>query len=253
MQVFLVIALLLCTLPMSIFADSGSSTNKMKIQAAIESPRRASTDTLRDKNRLPLETLTFLGLKDDMTVLELLPGNGWYTKILAPVLEEKGKLYVCIAAESTFESLHELEGFQALSIVPFDDQNFIRPVDARRVGVPEFSFGLEEIDLALTFRNLHNFDEEGRNNINRAVFLSLKSGGLYGVIDHTRRHMQANDDEVWRRLDPVKMIKEIEAAGFQFIDYSDLHYHPDDGLNYEVGRQSVRGNTDRFTLLFKKP
>ena len=81
----------------------------------------------------------------------------------------------------------------------------------------------------------------------------LKSGGHYGVIDHTRRHMEGDHNEVWRRMDPVQMIKEIEAAGFEFVDYSDLHYRADDELRYEVGRKSVAGNTDRFTLLFKKP
>lgn len=251
MRVFLICFLILCT--PHIFAEGDPSVTALKINAALENSRRTKTEKLRDKNRQPLDTLSFFELKEDMTVLELLPGNGWYTKILAPVLEEKGTLYICIGAESVFESLSDTKGFSALSLVPFDDENFIRPAGARRVGVPEFSFGLEEIDLALTFRNMHNFNEEGRNNINRAVFLSLKSGGLYGVIDHTRRHMQTDDDEVWRRLDPVKMITEIEAAGFQFVDYSDLHFHPDDQLTYEVGRESVKGNTDRFTLLFKKP
>jgi predicted methyltransferase len=49
------------------------------------------------------------------------------------------------------------------------------------------------------------------------------------------------------------MIKELEAVGFEFVDFSDLHYRADDTLEYEVGRKSVTGNTDRFTLLFRKP
>jgi predicted methyltransferase len=65
--------------------------------------------------------------------------------------------------------------------------------------------------------------------------------------------MQGDSTEVWRRLDPVLAIQEIQAAGFQLLDYSDLHYRPDDELRYEVGRKSVTGNTDRFTLLFVKP
>ena len=112
---------------------------------------------------------------------------------------------------------------------------------------------MKKIDLALTFRNLHNFSETGRRSMNEAVFKALKKGGHYGVVDHNRRHMQADDSENWRRMDAVQMIKEIEAAGFEFVDYSDLHYRYDDDLRYEVGRRSVSGNTDRFTLLFKKP
>jgi predicted methyltransferase len=64
--------------------------------------------------------------------------------------------------------------------------------------------------------------------------------------------MEPMTDENWRRLDPVQMVKEITAAGFRFADYSNLHRKPDDELRYEVGRKSVTGNTDRFTLLFEK-
>jgi len=89
--------------------------------------------------------------------------------------------------------------------------------------------------------------------MNEAVFTALKRGGMYGVIDHTRRHMQKGDSENRRRMDPVLAIKEIQDAGFELVDYSDLHYRLDDELRYEVGRRSVSGNSDRFTLLFKKP
>ena len=112
---------------------------------------------------------------------------------------------------------------------------------------------VKNIDLALTFRNLHNFTEDSRRGMNEEVFKALKKGGLYGVVDHTRRHMQKDNHENWRRMDPVQMIKEIEAVGFKFVDYSSLHYRADDELRFEVGRKSVTGNTDRFTLLFRKP
>jgi predicted methyltransferase len=119
--------------------------------------------------------------------------------------------------------------------------------------VAEFSFGIRKVDLALTFRNMHNFTATARANMNTAVYEALRKEGYYGVVDHTRRHMQSDSDEVWRRMDPVQIIKEVEAAGFKFVDYSTLHHKPDDELRYEVGRKSVTGNTDRFTLLFQKP
>jgi predicted methyltransferase len=56
-----------------------------------------------------------------------------------------------------------------------------------------------------------------------------------------------------RRADVVQIIKEAQQAGFDFVDYSDLHYRPDDELRFEVGRKSVTGNSDRFTLLFRRP
>ena len=65
--------------------------------------------------------------------------------------------------------------------------------------------------------------------------------------------MQPDSAEVWRRIDPVQVIKEVQAAGFKLVDYSDLHYKPDDELRHEVGRKSVTGNTDRLTLLFESP
>ncbi|MGI9261680.1 MAG: methyltransferase, partial [Woeseiaceae bacterium] len=92
-----------------------------------------------------------------------------------------------------------------------------------------------------------------RLTINQAVFRSLKPGGRYGVIDHSRRHMEPQTAENQRRADVVQIIKEALDAGFVLEDYSDLHYRPDDELRYEVGRATVTGNTDRFTLLFRKP
>jgi predicted methyltransferase len=107
--------------------------------------------------------------------------------------------------------------------------------------------------VALTFRNYHNVDDESRGAINASVYKALKSGGVYALVDHTQRHMQKLDNENGRRFDPVQAIKEVEAAGFEFVDYSDLHYRADDELRYEVGSKSVTGNTDRWTLKFSKP
>ena len=114
-------------------------------------------------------------------------------------------------------------------------------------------FGVKDIDAVLTFRNYHNFSVDSRTAMNVAAFDTLKSGGIYGVVDHTRRHMQQDNDENGRRVDPVLAIKEIQAAGFVLVDYATLHYRTDDELRFEVGRKTVRGITDRFTLLFKKP
>ena len=94
--------LLAFALTFSILADAAEPTpTEVKIQAAIDHERRTEADRERDRNRQPLKMLSFLGLQDDMQVLELLPGrNGWYTKILGPVLEEKGKLYLSIGANA---------------------------------------------------------------------------------------------------------------------------------------------------------
>jgi predicted methyltransferase len=248
----LLISALLVALSFTLSAEeTAPSPTEVKIKAALEHERRTDAEKERDRNRKPLETLQFFRFEHDQTVLELLPGGGWYTKILGPVLEEKGKLYLSIGTSRAAEIIKG-EGFSSAEVVPFD--GIIRSeVDQRRYTAPEFSFGIRKVDLVLTFRNLHNFDAAGRHNLNKAAFDALKKGGLYGVVDHTRRHMAADTAESWRRMDPVQMIKEIEAAGFRFVDYSGLHYRPDDELRYEVGRKTVTGNTDRFTLLFEKP
>ncbi len=225
-----------------------------KIQAAMADEQRTDAERARDKNRKPIETLEFFQLRPDMKVLELLPGGGWYTKILAPVLREKGDLAVSLFGGRAVEALKDVPGYDVRLVGDgLDAAAVFATRTNRRATLPVFSFEEGDFDLVLTFRNLHNFTPEGRANMNAAAFAAMKAGGLYGIVDHTRRHGQPDYAEVWRRMDPVEMIHEIEAAGFEFVDWSDLHYRPDDELRYEVGRATVTGNTDRFTLLFRKP
>ncbi len=217
---------------------------------ALASEHRSDKEKARDKNRKPLETLEFFGLEETMKVVELIPGGGWYTKLLAPVLRDKGELIVAIGTTRVAENVLTLPGFESVKVTAADTK--IERING--LGhISELNLGVKRADMVLTFRNLHNFDVESRAIMNKAVFAALKRGGRYGVIDHTRRHMQADNPENGRRLDPVLAIKEIVAAGFEFVDFSDLHYRLDDELRFEVGRRSVSGNTDRFTLLFRKP
>lgn len=223
-----------------------------KVEAALAAESRPEADRVRDDNRMPLETLNFFGMKDDMRVLELIPGRGWYTRVLAPVLAENGELYVALGTSRVEESVLTEPGFENVEVLDTGD-NLRRPPGSRFYVVDDFDFGISNVDLVLTFRNLHNFDKEDRDKINRNVFASLKSGGHYGIVDHTRRHMEPANHENRRRIDPVVVIEELLDAGFEFVAFSDLHYRADDELEYEVGRRSVTGNTDRFTLLFRKP
>jgi predicted methyltransferase len=248
MRIFTTMVLLLCAFS----APAQQSSVADKIKAAMASDIRSEEEVARDENRRPLETLEFMRLEDDMRVLELIPGRGWYTKLLAPTLRENGELYVSLGTNRVARDLLPQDGFDHVKVLdvgvsrerngPFGTNN-----------IAAFEFGVSDIDLVLTFRNMHNFTPAGRANINAAVFKALKSGGLYGVVDHTKRHMEPMTNENRRRADPVKIIHETQSVGFEFIAYSGLHYRPDDELRYEVGRKTVTGNTDRFTLLFRKP
>lgn len=223
-----------------------------RVEAALAATDRPQADRDRDRNRRPLETLNFFGLEDDMRVLELLPGGGWYTRVLAPVLADDGKLYIALGTGRTAERVLTQPGFEKVEVL--DTSENLRRNDEKRIyEVDDFEFGVSDLDMVVTFRNVHNFDEASRARINSQVFKALKPGGLYGVVDHTRRHMEPANYENRRRIDPVLVIKELLDLGFEFVDYSDLHYRADDELEYEVGRRSVSGNTDRFTLLFRKP
>jgi len=221
------------------------------IKAAMKAETRSEKDKDRDRNRRPVQTLEFLGIQEDMKVLELIPGGGWYTSLLAPALKDKGQLYLGMAGRIK-ETLLKEKAFSKVKTVS-NDSKWERNKEEKRYDLSNIDFEVKNIDAVLTFRNYHNLALATRTAVNAEALKALKPGGIYGIVDHTRRHMQSENDENGRRVDPVLVIKEVEAAGFEFVDYSNLHYKADDELRYEVGRKSVSANTDRFTLLFKKP
>ncbi|MDH3371808.1 MAG: methyltransferase [Gammaproteobacteria bacterium] len=245
----ILLALVVSTLSVVAFAANEIDA---KVAAALAAESRPEADGVRDRNRRPLETLNFFGLKDNMRVVELIPGGGWYTRVLAPVLAENGQLYVAIRTNSIEDSVLAEPGFENVEVLE-TTANMRRPEGGGFYVLDDFEFGVANLDMALTFRNLHNLDRTSRDILNKQVFKALRSGGLYGVIDHTKRHMEPANSENRRRHDPVEIILEMLGHGFEFIAYSDLHYRADDELRFEVGRRSVTGNTDRFTLLFRKP
>lgn len=247
-----VVALLVALMPGTSALAAEYDAVKAKLETAMASDIRTSDETERDSNRMPVETLEFFGLRDNMKVVELFPGGGWYTKLLAPVLAENGEFYIAFGTSRAQSALEGKPGFEKMQVTA-TDAVIGRAEGARFYSASNTDLGVSNVDMVLTFRNYHNFDAASRAALNSSVFKALKSGGIYALVDHTRRHMQGDNDENRRRLDPVLAIKEILAAGFEFVDFSDLHYRPDDELVYEVGRKTVTGNTDRWTLMFRKP
>ncbi len=233
------------------FADDFDAV-EAKLKTAMGADIRTDAEKDRDRNRRPIATLKFFGLRDDMKIVELVPGGGWYTKLLAPVVQDNGEFYAALGTGRISESLITEEGFADVQIIATDAKLY-RKEGARLYTLETTGLGVTGMDMVLTFRNYHNFEDEGRAAMNKAAYDALKSGGVYAVVDHTRRHMEDDNSENRRRIDPVSAIHEIEAAGFEFVDFSDLHFKPDDELRYEVGRKTVTGNTDRWTLKFVKP
>jgi len=249
MKYFLSILLMVST--SLVFADDFDAV-EAKLKTALDADIRTDRDKERDRNRKPIDTLKFFGLRDDMKIVELVPGGGWYTKLLVPVVQENGEYYAALGTGRISESLVTEPGFEDVQVISTDSKLY-RKEGARLYTLETDGLGVTGMDMVLTFRNYHNFEDAGRAAMNKAAFDALKSGGIYAVVDHTRRHMEGDSDENRRRIDPVMAIHEIEAAGFEFADYSDLHYRADDELRYEVGRKTVTGNTDRWTLKFVKP
>ena len=232
-------------------ADDHSATLD-KIKAAMAADIRTEAEKERDHNRLPEETLAFFGLRDDMKIVELIPGGGWYTKLLVPAVKDKGEYYAAIGTGRIKDRLAGKPGFEKMKIVA-EDAKLWREEGSRFYSLELGSLGVDDADMVLTFRNYHNFNAQGRAAMNKAVFDALKPGGIYAVVDHTARHMEPMRDTNRRRVDPVLAIKEMLDAGFEFVDYTDLHYREDDELEYEVGAKSLRHNSDRWTFKFRKP
>lgn len=244
---------LLALLSLCLFANQSiaQSAIQQAVLQAMQSDIRSEDDRIRDANRQPVEILEFFGLEQDMTVVELIPAGGWYTKILAPVLSENGKLYITqpdnfySGATNTMLAIPELSSVERLPWGEGDNGGSGLPASG--------DWGARNVDMVLTFRNYHNFSVAGRMEVNRSAFQALRPGGLFGVIDHTRRHMEADSRANGRRVDPVTAIKEIQDAGFILIDYTTLLARDTDQLDLEVGSSAVSGQTDRFTFLFMKP
>ena len=225
---------------------------QQRVLEVLQSDIRTPEDRARDPNRQPWDTLEFFRMREDMRVIEILPAGGWYTKILAPLLKENGKLYVVHPPgfyADAFAETAELPGMEEVEQIGWG-------AAAGGGGGPFGPSGrwdVEPVDLIVTFRNYHNFSPADRMTVNKSAFDALKPGGYYGIVDHTRRHMEPGTRENGRRVDPVLVIKEVQESGFEFVDFSDSLRRPSDELVLEVGNPEVSDRADGFTLLFRRP
>lgn len=245
----------------------------MTLQQAVDAPSRRPQNRDRDMYRNPQETLEFFGIEPEMTVVEVWPGAGWYSEIIAPFLAAEGTFYAAHFPEDTdsdfyrtargnyLDFLNTSNVYANVQVTEFD------PGNAHDIA-PEGS-----ADMVLTFRNLHNWymrdGEEGLEQAMDAFYQALRPGGVLGVVDH--RLPEDRDDEEAETSGYIKqswVVEAAERAGFELEDESDINANPDDTADHDDGVWALMptlrggdpdgslmevGESDRFTLKFRKP
>jgi predicted methyltransferase len=274
--VFALAALSSCSRPPPENAQNASASaaeTDQRIRAALAGNHRPKDERARDVYRHPLETLDLFGLRDDMTVLELWPGGGWYTAVLAPVLAEKGKLVA-----TNFDPNGDPKSYTSRVAKKYLKRLAERPDVYGKVAIrtvdPDaaLDFGApESIDMAVTFRSIHNWLDDGMaDKVFAATFRVLKPGGVLGVEEH--RANQDTPEELLKNKGYVPqayVIELAEKAGFVLVATSEVNANPKDTKDYDEGvwalpptfaykdkdhdKYAAIGESDRMTLKFVKP
>jgi predicted methyltransferase len=242
------------------------------LQAAIAGPQRSPVNRARDASRHPYETLRFFGLRATHTVIELSPGGGWYTEILAPYLRQSGRLY------AAGEAADDADDYRRRSRQNFDAKLAHDPAlyDRVVVGLLPRTAAFTDIsppggaDLVLTFRNVHNWIEAGHlDETLRACAAVLKPGGVLGVEEH---RAPPGSSLVWIQKNGYVtedlLIERARAAGLELAARSEINANPRDSKDHPHGVWSLPptfrggdadrarfvaiGETDRFTHRYVK-
>jgi predicted methyltransferase len=247
-----------------------------KLKGAVADPSRPAAESARDVYRHPVETLAFFGLRDTMTVVELAPGGGWYSAVLAPVLKDKGHWVVTNGdphgdpeKESTKNAIAFLERLQKSPQVfgANPEVHVMKAPDTIDLGAPGSA------DMVVTFRNVHGWlrdDGKPFDAVLAAAFKVLKPGGVLGIEEHRATAGADWHDAPKTGYVPVDYVKDAaKRAGFAFVDESEVNANPKDTKDYPGGvwalpptftnkdadhdKYAAIGESDRMTLRFAKP
>jgi len=244
------------------------------IDRALAGDHRSEGNRARDPHRHPKETLMYFGLQPGMTVVEIWPGAGWFTEVIAPVMQGQGKLYAARYAVSWEK---------APAMLKERDQGYLAGLAARpdvygkvvptELLAPDFTDAAPagSADLVLTFRNVHNWAKAGRTDAMFATFHKLlKSGGVLGVEEHRAKPGTSLEDQVKSGyMTEEYVIAAAEKAGFRLAGKAEINANPKDSKDHPSGvwtlpptlalgdkdRQKyvAIGESDRMTLKFVKP
>lgn len=251
-----------------VLTAAAQSATPPELSAAIANPARGAEARARDAWRHPAETLDFFGFRPDMTVIEIAPGGGWYTDILAPALKDRGH-YVATVPAGTSENA-------AKARTAFESRLNARPETYGKVTFAEFGKGATKdfvpagsADMVLTFRNVHNWLSAGfAQDAFDAFYAALKPGGVLGVVEH-RMPENRTDDGTTGYVKQSAVIRMAEAAGFRLAGKSEVNANPRDTADHPKGvwtlpptymlgdtdraKYQAIGESDRMTLKFVKP
>ncbi|HEV2008832.1 MAG TPA: methyltransferase [Burkholderiales bacterium] len=231
------------------------------LKAAVDGSQRDPANRARDRFRHPLETLAFFGIRDNMTVVEISPGGGWYSEILAPLLRERGHLILAGGMSKALRARVDDKSGLFGKVIPID---FLPP----RVDPAQIPNGADRV---LTFRNVHNWMAAGTAEATfAAMFRALKPGGILGVVEH-RANPAAPRDPAARNgyVHEEQVIAYAQAAGFRLAGKSEINANPADTKDYPQGvwtlpptlalgatnrdKYLAIGESDRMTLKFVRP
>jgi predicted methyltransferase len=236
----LALGLMACTAPIASAAPRGAAS--AAVAAAVADPARPDKDRARDAARKPAEMLAFAEVKPGDTVVDLVPGGGYFTRIFAKAVGPKGHVYAVLP-----------QGFEQL-------RTSIDPVAAAYPNVSVVVATADmaanaQVDVVWTAQNYHDLRGAGdMTATNKAVFAVLKPGGVYVVLDHAAAPGSGvRDINSLHRIDPAAVRAEVEAAGFRFDGESTALRNPADTHTAKVFDPAIRGHTDQFILKFRKP
>ncbi|WP_252354195.1 class I SAM-dependent methyltransferase [Rheinheimera oceanensis] len=250
---------------------------KLVLQQLADAAQRSKEHKLRNKYRNPAETLQFFGIQPQMSVLEIWPGHGWYTEILAPFLKDQGKLTLAQFRHNDGSLKDERSIFWArvserLAQRVAEQSDYFGEVTNIELDPPRFyPPQQEQFDMVLTFRNAHIWNESGHlYGTLQSVFQALKPGGVLGMVEHrAARLSDISSSAVEGYLDEAYVIQAAEQAGFELVASSEINANPADTKNYPKGVYALPptlamgqynkeqymaiGESDRMTLKFIKP